>query len=199
MSIIAHRRAGGAVAAVALGLLVAGCGGGGSGPAAVAPASATATQQPTTSTPTPSPTPTKTGPGPMTAAELAWLAAVQKMHAGIDATARRNTNLTRTAMLSLSRSLGDCRRLLRRIGQGTARLRPVATLVNKACAQFDKGAKCWATAARVSDISGAVEAGTPAERTQSQAISCGTAAYGDGSNTLIEAEAKAEEIKLAAG
>ena len=102
-------------------------------------------------------------------------------------------------MLSLSNSLGDCRRVLRRIGPGTARLRPVLTLVNKACAQFDKGAACWATAARVSDASGAVVAGTPDERTQNQAISCGTAALGDGSNTLNDAEAKGEEIKNAAG
>jgi len=197
MPTIARRHAGCTVAAVALALLVAGCGGGAATPAAGTTTQPSATQQPTTNTPTP--TPTKTGPGPMTAAELAWLTAVQKTHAKIDTTFRRTTNLTRAAMLSLSSSLGECRRMLRRIGQGTVRLRPVLALVNKACAQFDKGAKCWATAARVSDAGGAVEAGTPAERTQSQAIACGTAGYGDGSNLLTDAEAKAEEIKLAAG
>jgi hypothetical protein len=180
----------------ALALLVAGCGGGSAKPAAVTPA------QPTTSTPTPTPsptaTPTKTGPGPMTAAELAWLGSVHRMHASIDAAARRNTNLTRAAMLSLGNSFSECRRVLRRIGSGTARLRPVFTMVNKACAKFDSGAKCWATAARVGDAGGAVEAGTPEEQTQRQAIECGTAAFGDGSNMLSEAEAKGEEIKLAA-
>lgn len=154
-------------------------------------------QQTTTSTP--APTPTKTGPAPMTAPELAWLAAVQKMHAKIDSAFRSKTILTRAAMLSMSNALGECRRLLRRIGQPTARLRPVLALVNKACAQFDKGAKCWATAARVSDAGGGVITGTPAERTQSQAISCGDAGYGDGSNLLTDAESKGEEIKTAAG
>jgi hypothetical protein len=133
------------------------------------------------------------------AAELAWLGSVHRMHASIDAAARQNTNLTRTAMLSLGNSFSDCRRVLRRIGSGTARLQPVFTIVNKACAKFDGGAKCWATAARVGDAGGAVEAGTPEEQTQRQAIECGTAAFGDGSNMLSEAEAKGEEIKLAAG
>jgi hypothetical protein len=176
----------------ALALLVAGCGGGSAKPAAVT------RTQPTISSPTPTPTPTKTGPGPMTAAELAWLGSVHRMHASIDAAARRNTNLTRAAMLSLGNSFSECRRVLRRIGSGTARLRPVFTMVNKACAKFDSGAKCWATAARVGDAGGAVEAGTPEEQTQRQAIECGTAAFGDGSNMLSEAEAKGEEIKLAA-
>jgi len=179
----------------ALALLVAGCGGGSAKPAAVTPGQSTIS----TPTPTPTPTPTKTEPGPMTAAELAWLGSVHRMHASIDAAARQNTNLTRTAMLSLGNSFSDCRRVLRRIGSGTARLRPVFTMVNKACAKFDSGAKCWATAARVGDAGGAVEAGTPEEQTQRQAIECGTAAFGDGSNMLSEAEAKGEETKLAAG
>jgi hypothetical protein len=78
-------------------------------------------QQTTTSTPTP----TKTGPGPMTAHELAWLDAVQKMHAKIDSTMRDGTILTRAAMLAESNALRECRRMLRRIGPSTARLGPV--------------------------------------------------------------------------
>jgi hypothetical protein len=182
----------------ALPLLLAGCGGGTAKPSAVTPAQPTTTSS--TPTPTPTPTPTKTGPGPITAAEIAWLGSMHRMHASIDATAKQNTNLTRTAMLTLGNSFSECRRVLRGIGpRTTARLRPVLTLVNKACGQFDSGAKCWATAARVSDASGAVVAGTPEEQTQRQAIDCGTAAWGDGSNTLSEAEAKGEEIKAAAG
>jgi hypothetical protein len=66
----------------------------------------------------------------------------------------KNRNLTRTAMLWLGNSFREFRRVLRRIGLGgPARLRPVFTMVNKACAKFDGGAKCWATAARVSDAS----------------------------------------------
>jgi hypothetical protein len=182
---------------VALPLLVAGCGGGTAKPASVTPAQPTTSTQ--TPTPTPTPTLTKTGPGPMSAAELAWLGSVHRMHGSIDAAAKQNTNLTRTAMVTLGNSFGECRRVLRRIGSGTARLRPVFTMVNKACAKFDGGAKCWATAARVGDAGGAVEVGTPEEQIQRQAIECGTAAWGDGSNMLSEAEAKGEEIKLAAG
>ena len=136
----------------------------------------------------------------MTAAELAWLAAVKGMHAKIDAAFKADEiYMTRAKMRSLSAALGDCHRVLRRIGPSTARMRPVLGLVNKACAQFDKGAKCFLSAARVSDAAGGVEAGTPAERIQNQALPCGFAGQGDGSNTLISAEAKAEEIKQAAG
>jgi hypothetical protein len=144
--------------------------------------------------------PTKTGSGPMTTAELGWLAAVKKMHAKVDATSSGNeVYLTRAKMRSLSASLGECRRVLDRIGQPTARLRPVLALVKKACAQFDKGVNCFLTAARVSDAAGGVVAGTPAERTQSRAISCGFAGYGDGTNTLAAAEVMGEQIRLTAG
>jgi hypothetical protein len=88
--------------------------------------------------------------------------------------------------------------VLRRIGPPTARLRPVLTLVNKACAQFDKGAKCWVTAARFYD-SGWILAGSPEERRWNQAIDCGGAGYRDGSNLLGDAEVKGVQIKLAAG
>jgi hypothetical protein len=179
------------VAATVLALLVAGCGGGTAKPAAAA------STHPTTSTPTPTPTPTKTGPGPMTAAELAWLGSVNRMAASIDAIAGQKMNLTRTKMLSLSNLFGECRRVMRRIGQGTARLRPVLTLVNKACATFDRGAKCLATAAQVSNADGEVVAGSPEEQTQKQSIECSTAAFTDGSKTLSEAQTKGEEIQLA--
>jgi hypothetical protein len=189
MPTVTPRHTVGTVATVVLLLLVAGCGDEAAQPVP------SATPQTTTSTPTP----TRTGPGPMTAPELAWLAAVQRMHDKIDSSIRSETILTRAAMLSESNALGECRRVLRRIGRPTARLMPVFALVNKACAQLDKGAKCWATAARVSDAGGGVIAGSPAERIQSQAISCGSAGYGDGSNLLTDAESKGEEIKAAAG
>jgi len=191
---VVRRRCGYGVAVVAMTLLVGGCGGGAE-PAAVA------TQQPSTTsaTPTPTPTPTKNGPGPMTGAELAWLASVKKMHAKVDAAfAAKSMTITRAKLLSLNSSLGECRRVLRRIGSPTARLQPVSALVNKGCTQFDKAAKCFRTAASVSDASGAVEAGTPAERTQSKALDCGFAGYGDGTNTLADANLKGEQIKLAA-
>ena len=51
-------------------------------------------------------------------------------------------------------------------------------IVKKACRTFDKGAKCWATAASVSIADGGVIVGTPEERTQRRAIDCGGAAAG---------------------
>ncbi len=72
------------------------------------------------------------------------------------------------------------------------------TLVNKACATFDSGAKCLATAAQVSNAAGEVVAGSPEEQTQKQSIECSEAAFGEGSNTLSQAQTKGEEIQLAA-
>ena len=182
------------VAAIVLALLVAGCDGGTAKPAAAA------STHPITSTPTPTPTPTptKTGPGPMTAAELAWLGSMNRMAGSIGAIAGQEMHLTRTKLLSLSNLFGECRRVMRRIGPGTARLRPALTLVNKACATFDSGAKCLATAAQVSNADGEVVAGSPEEQTQKQSIECSTAAFTDGSKTLSEAQTKGEEIQLAA-
>jgi hypothetical protein len=60
-----------------------------------------------------------------------------------------------------------------RIGSRSDRLEPVYVIVKKACRTFDKGARCFATAARVSDASGAVLAGSPEERTQHRATDCG--------------------------
>jgi hypothetical protein len=67
--------------------------------------------------------------------------------------------------------------------------------VKKACRVYDKGAQCFATAARVSAASGAVMAGTPQERAQSRVIDCGFAAQVDGGNILDEAEGKAAVIE----
>jgi hypothetical protein len=72
-------------------------------------------------------------------------------------------------------------------------------IVKKACRTYDKGATCWATAARVSMADGGVVAGTPKERIQSRAIECGGAAVGNGSNLLADAEVKGEEIKAKYG
>jgi hypothetical protein len=72
-------------------------------------------------------------------------------------------------------------------------------VVKKACRTYDKGAKCWATAARVSMADGGVVADTPEEPIQSRAIECGGAAIGNRSNLLANAEAKGEEIKAKYG
>jgi hypothetical protein len=103
-------------------------------------------------------------------------------------------NLTQAAMVSLGSVLGECSRELARIGSPTERLQPVYALVAEACARYDEGAKCFDTAASVSDRSGAVVAGTPEEQTQTSALDCGFAAHGDGGNLLTEAEAMGDQI-----
>jgi hypothetical protein len=193
MPTVMRRFAGGAAAAVALALAAAACGGGTAQPATVAASQSPATTSPT---PTPTPTPTRTGPGPMTAAELYWLSSVEKMHYQVDKLFHKdNVVVTRNVALSWSNALGQCSRTLHRIGPGTARLRPVYTLVKKACALFDKGAKCWATAAHAMDAGGGVVSGTPEERIVNSSMSCGDASYGDGTNLLGDAELKGGQIK----
>jgi hypothetical protein len=127
--------------------------------------------------------------------ELAWLDAITKLHAKIDKPfLASEINLTQATMVSLGSALGECSRALARIGSPTERLQPVHALVAEACALYDEGAKCFDTAASVSDRSGAVVAGTPEEQTQITAIECGLAAQGDGGNLLTEAEAMGHEI-----
>jgi hypothetical protein len=127
--------------------------------------------------------------------ELAWLDAITNLHTKIDEPfMASDIYLTRAAMVSLGSSLGECSRELARIGSPTERLQPVYALVAEACTQYAEGAKCFDTAASVSDQSGAVEVGTPEEQTQASAIECGFAAQGDGGNLLNEAEARGNEI-----
>jgi hypothetical protein len=172
---------------VLLVLLVGGCGG--------KTATSTAATQPNTTTAT-TVAPTTTTVPPMTAKEVAWLNAIRKLHKKIDKPfLPSNLNMTRSKMVELGNALGACSRELRRIGSPSDRLQPVNVVVKKACRTYDKGAQCFATAARVSDASGAVLAGSPEERTQQRAMDCGFAAQGNGGNLLDEAEAKAAVIE----
>ena len=168
-------------------LLVGGCGG-------KTATSTAATQRSTTTATTVAPT-TTTVP-PMTAKEVAWLNAIRKLHKKIDKPfLPSKLNMTRSKMVELGNALGACSRELRRIGSPSDRLQPVNVAVKKACRTYDKGAQCFATAARVSDASGAVLAGSPEERTQQRAMDCGFAAQGNGGTLLDEAEAKAAVIE----
>jgi hypothetical protein len=172
---------------VLLVLLVGGCGG--------KTATSTAATQPNTTTAT-TVAPTTTTVPPMTAKEVAWLNAIRKLHKKIDKPfLPSNLNMTRSKMVELGNALAACSRELRRMGSPSDRLQPVNTVVKKACRIYDKGAKCFATAARVSDASGAVLAGSPEERTQKQAMDCGFAAQGNGGNLLDDAVAKAAAIE----
>jgi hypothetical protein len=170
-------------------LLVTGCGGQSN--------DSTASGQSTTSTTV---APTTTTVPPLTAEELAWLKAVTRLHTKMDKILQQsNVTLTRAKMTSYATTLRACSRELTRIGAPTDRLQPVYVVVKKACRTYDKGAKCWATAASVSMADGGVIAGTSEERIQNRAIECGGAAVGNGSNLLADAEAKGEEIKAKYG
>jgi hypothetical protein len=176
-------------ATVLLVLLVGGCAG--------KTATSTAASTPGTTTSTVAPTTSTVSPSRLT--EEAWLTAVTKVHKTIDKPFTSSINMTRAKMVELENTLGSCSRELARIGSPSHRLQPVYVLVKKACRTYDQGAKCFATAARVSDAGGAVIAGTPEERTQKQAMDCGFAAQGDGGNLLSDAEAKGEAIQAAGG
>jgi hypothetical protein len=135
----------------------------------------------------------------LTADERAWLNAIPRVRRKIDKAFTAAGNLTRSAMASHANALRSCRRQLLGAGAPSDRLQPVYALVKQACAQYDKGARCFTTAARVSDPSGGVIVGTPEERIQRQAIDCGTAAYGNGAVPLFDAESKGSEIKTETG
>ena len=137
----------------------------------------------------------------LSAKELAWLTAVTRLHQKMDKAFQQpgSVNLTRAKMMSYADTLRACSRELARIGSPGDRLQPVYVIVKKACRIFDGGAKCWARAASVSMADGGVIAGSPEARTQAQAIECGGAAAGNGSNLLSEAETKGKEIKARFG
>jgi hypothetical protein len=131
----------------------------------------------------------------MTAAELAWVTAITNLHKKIDKPFMAGSlTMTRAKMTELGNSLRACSRELRRIGSPGSRLQPVYAVVQQACRNYDKGARCFARAVSVSDASGGTIAGTPEARTQQRSLDCGMAAQGNGSNTLGEAEATAAEI-----
>jgi hypothetical protein len=169
--------------AVLLVLLVSGCAG-------ETPTS-TAASQATTSTVAP----TTTTVAPMTAKELAWLKAIPKVSKKIENSIGAISNLSTSGMASLANSLRSCSRELARGGSPSDRLQPVYTLVKKACREYDKGAVCFTTAARI----GIPFAGTPEERTQSKAIDCGFAAAAEGTIGLVDAANKGEDIKAKVG
>jgi hypothetical protein len=167
---------------VVLVLLVGGCAGQDGEPAAT----------PTTTTLAP----TTTGPGPMTAEELAWLKTMTTVRKKIDkALTEGNVHLTPSKMLSYANTMRSCRRELLAAGSPSDRLQPVYALVKKACAQYDKGARCFTTAAGI----GIPLAGSAEDRAFTRALDCGFAAQGKGLMPLFDAELKGEAIEAAAG
>lgn len=179
-----------AVAALVV-LLVVGCGGGQTETTtAASPPSSTSLATTTTAAAT------TTTAGSLTGQELAWLEGIGKLHKKTDKVlTEAPSNMTPSAMGTLATKMRGCSRELARLGDPTERLQPVQTLAKRGCAQYDKAARCFATAAGI----GIPIAGTSQERRLNQALDCGFTAPGKGSALLAEAEAKGFEIKETAG
>lgn len=174
---------------VALVLLVSGCGD-------QTAESTTASQPSTTTLASTTLAPTITGPKPLTARERAWLDAIPKARAKIDnALTEPNLNLTSSKMRSLANTLRSCRRQLLGAVTPSDRLQPIYDLVKEACQEYDKGARCFATAARM----GTMLFGAADQRKFRQAIDCGLAAQGKGLVPLEQAEQQALQLKVTAG
>jgi hypothetical protein len=171
-----------------LALLAGGCGGQSDTPAAGSAATSTTAAATTTTVP------------PLNAEERAWLKAVSSVRTKVENSFKAGTvAMTRAKMVETGNALAAWSRQLRRIGAPSDRLQPAYTLVKKVIVAFDKGAKCLATAARVSGASGSVIAGTPEERIQSKALECGLAAQGNGANMLGDADRTGDELKAKYG
>lgn len=143
--------------------------------------------------PTASPSPTAT---PMTAAEREWIAGIAHLQKKIDKpfTARAMT-MTRAKMTQLERAAGGCSPKLRRMGVPSSRLESVYAMARNACRTYEKAARCFARAAKVSGIDGGTFAGTPQERIQRRSLACGFAAQGNASNRFGAATAAAQYIE----
>jgi hypothetical protein len=127
---------------------------------------------------------------------LAWVDAVSKIGDQTEkAVGPGDIYVTPKKLRSLEKALRICSSELKRIGTPSERLRPVHTLVMKACAEYDKGAACFATAAGY----GNPYSGTSSDRKQTAAINCVLDALGDGGTLINDALNKGEEIKAAAG
>ncbi len=141
--------------------------------------------------------------GPLTGRELAWLEAIAKLGDKTDGIIDKvlavmtvpPSAMTAARLRSLAGELRACSRELARLGSPSGRLQPVYHLAQRACAQFDKGARCLATAAGL----GTPAAGSAEERKLDRAVDCGASAPEDGSDLLLDAELKGEDIEDAAG
>jgi hypothetical protein len=170
-------------------LLVGGCGG--------QPDVSTTAAKATTSTVAPTTVaPTTTAPPPLTAKERAWLKAVPRVSTKIEKTVGvESFYVTPERMHSYANTLRSCRRELLGAGLPSDRLRPAYALVKKACAQQDKGARCFDTAATFNPMG----PGTPAARAQDRAIDRGFDKATKGLSLLADAEEEGSKIEDEAG
>jgi hypothetical protein len=138
---------------------------------------------------------TSTTAGPLTGDELVWLEGMSALHKTMDKIVQdAPTALTSAVMHTLAQQLASCTAALDRLGSPSDRLRPVYDLGEQGCAQYEKAAQCFATAASL----GVVIGGSADDKKQAAAIHCGFATPGDGSKLFADAEGKGFEIKDAA-
>jgi hypothetical protein len=127
----------------------------------------------------------------LTPAESAWLDKVEKLTATMEkAFEAIPTYLSASALTTAATRLRGCNQELARIGSPSYRLEPVHALAERACAKYEKGAQCFASAARI----GIPRAGSAAERKLDSAIRCGFASS-EASVMLRDAMNTGDEIR----
>ena len=132
---------------------------------------------------------------PLTGAERRWINAVHRIRPRIDKAFQREMTVTRASMQSLVRVLGTCKQTLRRAEAPGKRFREAATLVRKACARYAVAAKHLRRAISVSDISGAVLAGSTEDAIFRNSLDHAFSAQGNASNLMVRAEERADRIR----
>jgi len=189
MPAAARRPADRLAVSIVLALLVGGCSGQLNKSTTASGTSAT-TSAPTTLAPT------TTAPPPLTAKERAWLKAVPRVSGKIEKTVGATSiTVTPATMHSYANTLRSCRRELLAAGSPSDRLQLVYALVKRACAEQDKGARCFDTAATLNPLG----PGTPAARAQDRAIQCGLDTATKGLSLLADAEEEGSKIQAEAG
>ncbi len=123
--------------------------------------------------------------------ENAWLEAISDLHTQLDNFAGPGAvNLTPQLMRVLAKTLRRCDRELAELGSPGKRMQPAYALAKQACGEYDKAARCFATAASL----GITFEGSAGDRRQRQAIDCGFSAPNNGGELMADAEAKGFEI-----
>jgi uncharacterized RDD family membrane protein YckC len=122
-----------------------------------------------------------------------WLAEVDRVREEIDRDFWGfGSELTAPVMREMAKVLRTGGSELASIGPPSERLERSHTLVKRARRQYDKGAKCLMTAARI----GVPFEGSSDDRRQSKAIDCGFDGTNRGSSLLFEAKADAEGTQI---
>jgi len=131
---------------------------------------------------------------PVTTAERRWVKRIQRIRPRIDKAFHRNLSITRASMQSLVRVLGSCKAVLKDAGRPSERFSGTADIARKACDRYAAAAKHLERAIAVSDVGGAVLAGSPEEAVFSRSLDHAFAAQGNGSNAMLRAEEKANRV-----